>query len=108
MFNFVINFFEKKDCRFVKMGDLFGGRFGSFGVFRGSLFGGRDFFDDFFFIRLFEDLFELNIFSFGVIFFSNNNNNGGRGLIIEELLFDEEEEEGKDIGSDEEYIGLEN
>ena len=65
------------------MGDPFGGRFGNFGAFRGSLFGGRDPFDDPFFTRPFEDLLEPNTFSSGAASFSNNNNNGGRGLTIE-------------------------
>ncbi|KAG2290080.1 hypothetical protein Bca52824_008974 [Brassica carinata] len=95
-------------CRVVKMGDPFGGRFGNFGGFRGSLFGGRDPFDDPFFTRPFEDLLEPNTFSSGAASFSNNNNNGGRGLTIEELPSDEEDE-GKDIGSDEEqHTGSEN
>lgn len=80
------------------MGDPFGGRFGNFGGFRGSLFGGRDPFDDPFFSRPFEDLLEPpNTFDS----FSNaQKNNGGRGLTIEELPSDEEVEERKDIGSD--------
>ncbi|KAL1223605.1 hypothetical protein V5N11_019341 [Cardamine amara subsp. amara] len=78
------------------MGDPFGGRFGGF---RGSLFGGRDPFDDPFFSRQFEDLLEPNTLSSGASF---SNNDGGRGLIIEELPSDEEEEEKRDIRSDEE------
>ncbi|KAG2240674.1 hypothetical protein Bca52824_097125 [Brassica carinata] len=76
------------------MGDPFGGRFGNFGTFRGSLFGGRDPFDDPFFTRPFEDLLEPNTFIMV------------RGLTIEELPSDEEEE-GKDIGR-EEHTGSEN
>lgn len=96
------------------MGDPFGGRFGNFGGFRGSLFGGRDPFDDPFFTRPFEDLLEPNTFSSGAASFSNNNNNGGRGLTIEELPSDEEveededEDEGKDIGCEEGHTSSEN
>lgn len=89
------------------MGDPFGGRFGNFGGFggfRGSLFGGRDPFDDPFFSRPFEDLLEPpNTFSSGASFSNAQKNNGGRGgLTIEELSSDEEAEERKDIRSDEE------
>ncbi|KAG2326251.1 hypothetical protein Bca52824_008979 [Brassica carinata] len=87
------------------MGDPFGGRFGNFGTFRGSLFGGRDPFDDPFFTRPFEDLLEPNTFISSGPSFSNNNS-GERGLTIEELPSDEEEE-GKDIGR-EEHTGSEN
>ncbi|OAP10519.1 hypothetical protein AXX17_AT2G42970 [Arabidopsis thaliana] len=81
-----------------KMGDPFGGRFGGF---RGSLFGGRDPFDDPFFSRPFEDLLEpSNTFSSGASFSNAHKNNGGRGLTIEELPSDGEVEERKDIGSD--------
>ncbi|KAG7644383.1 Myeloid leukemia factor, partial [Arabidopsis suecica] len=81
-----------------KMGDPFGGRFGGF---RGSLFGGRDPFDDPFFSRPFEDLLEpSNTFSSGASFSNAHKNNGGRGLTIEELPSDEEVEERKDIGID--------
>ncbi|CAH8320041.1 unnamed protein product [Eruca vesicaria subsp. sativa] len=91
------------------MGDPIGGRFGKFGAFRGSLFGGRDPFDDPFFTRPFEDLLEPNTFSSGASF-GNNNNGGGRGLTIEELPSDEEVEEGegKDFVSDEEHTSSEN
>lgn len=90
----------KKEESFGKMGDPFDGRFGKFGGFRGSLFGGRDPFDDDpFFSRPFEDLLESNTLSSGASF---SNNDGGRGLTIEELPSDEEVEEKKDIRSDEE------
>lgn len=88
------------------MGDPFGGRFGNFGAFRGSLFGGRDPFDDPFFTRPFEDLLEPNTISSGAPF-SNNNDGSGRGLTIEELPSDGEEEM-KDIESDEEHTSSEN
>lgn len=89
------------------MSDPFGGRFGNSGGFRGSLFGGRDPFDDPFFSRPFEDLLETNTFSSGPegASFSNNaqKNNGGRGLTIEELPSDEDVEERKYIGIGEEH-----
>lgn len=95
------------------MGDSFGGRFGTFGgfgAFRGSLFGGRDPFDDPFFSRPFEDFLKPNTFSSGASFSNANaqNNSGGRGLTIEELPSDEEQEKEKDSGSDEEHASSEN
>ncbi|XP_010506478.1 PREDICTED: uncharacterized protein LOC104783097 [Camelina sativa] len=84
------------------MGDPFGGRFGGL---RGSLFGGRDPFDDPFFSRPFEDYLQpANSFSSGASFSNNaQKNTGGRsGLTIEELPSDDDVEEKKDIGSDEE------
>ncbi|EOA27663.1 hypothetical protein CARUB_v10023811mg [Capsella rubella] len=86
------------------MGDPFGGRFGNFGGFRGSFFGGRDPFDDPFFSRPFEDLLEPPIsFSSGASFSNAHKSNGGRGgLTIEELPSDEEVEERKGFRSDEE------
>lgn len=89
------------------MGGSFGGRLGNlggFGAFRGSLFGGRDPFDDPFFSRPFEDLLEPNTFTSSASFSNPQENNGGRGLTIEELPSDEE----KDTGSDEEHTSLEN
>uniref|UniRef100_A0A1J3FHJ2 Myeloid leukemia factor 1 n=1 Tax=Noccaea caerulescens TaxID=107243 RepID=A0A1J3FHJ2_NOCCA len=89
------------------MGDPFGGRFGNFGGFGafrgGSLFGGRDPFDDPFFSRPFEDFLEP-----GASFSNANaqNNSGGRGLTIEEVPSDEEQE--KDSGSDEKHTSSEN
>ncbi|VVB03451.1 unnamed protein product [Arabis nemorensis] len=94
------------------MGNRFGGRLGAF---RGSLFGGRDpfddpFFDDPFFSRPFEDLLEPNTFSSSASFSSNSQeNNRGKGLTIEEIPSDVEvEEEKKDIESDEENARLAN
>lgn len=88
------------------MSDPFGGRlgnFGGFGAFRGSLFGGRDPFDDPFFSRPFEDLLEPNTFTSRGSFSSSNSqeNHGGKGLTIEEIPSDEEQvEENKDIESE--------
>ncbi|ESQ39171.1 hypothetical protein EUTSA_v10001578mg [Eutrema salsugineum] len=86
------------------------GNFGGFGAFRGSLFGGRDPFDDPFFSRPFEDLLEPNSFSSGASFSNVQDNNSGRGLTIEELSSDDgEEEEGKDTGNEEQHTaGSEN
>ncbi|XP_010508179.1 PREDICTED: uncharacterized protein LOC104784797 isoform X2 [Camelina sativa] len=86
------------------MGDPFGGRFGGL---RGSLFGGRDPFDDPFFSRPFEDLLQPpNSFTSGASFSTNaqkNTDGRGGGLTIEELPSDEEElEERKGFRSDEE------
>lgn len=92
-----------------------GGPFDGFGAFGGfgpqrsimsSIFGGRDPFDDPFFIRPFNSMFGSSMFNSGSPLRDSSQISSSKGPIIEELHFDEEEEDEFDDPSAKEGTGI--